>query len=157
MNILKPFLWSIWFLNSFTASVLDGVLYGDSNFWVCGRNPLIWLFKWKLFSSTFTRYYLFFKLLKNEIGNLVEICLWLHLAVKGLKYRRKKLATCPVPDLLIVYTWQHWNLNPNKSCIIKTAKILTATPLNKYLRTVKRACVVLKHLNQEQTWQLSVV
>ena len=87
----------------------------------------------------------FSKFYKMKFGNLVEICLWLHLAVKGLKYRRKELATCPVPDLLIVYTWQHWNLSPNKSCIIKTGKIVTATPLDKYLRTVKRACVVLKH------------
>ena len=28
-----------------------------SNFWVCGRNPKVWPFKWNLFSSTFARCY----------------------------------------------------------------------------------------------------
>ena len=34
----------------------DTVYYavqGGSNFWVCERNPTVWLFKWKLPSSTF--------------------------------------------------------------------------------------------------------
>ena len=30
-----------------------------SNFWVCGRNPKAWPFKWNLFSSTFTSVVLF--------------------------------------------------------------------------------------------------
>ena len=51
----------------------------------------------------------------------------------------KDLATCPVPDLLIAYTWQHWNLSPNRRCIIKTAKTLLATPLDKYLRTADKS------------------
>ena len=29
---------------------------GGSNFWVCGWNPKVWLFKWNLLSSTFLRY-----------------------------------------------------------------------------------------------------
>ena len=28
-------------------------LQSDSNFWVCGRNPKVWPFKWKLLSSIF--------------------------------------------------------------------------------------------------------
>ena len=39
----------------------------DSNFWVCGRNPMMWPFKWKLSAFTYTRCYLFFKILQNEI------------------------------------------------------------------------------------------
>lgn len=30
------------------------VLYGCSNFWVCGRKPTVWPFDWNLFDSTFT-------------------------------------------------------------------------------------------------------
>jgi len=29
---------------------------GGSNVWVCGRNPMVWPFKWKLLSSTFVFY-----------------------------------------------------------------------------------------------------
>ena len=29
---------------------------GGSNFWVCGWNPMVWPFKWKLLSSTFLWY-----------------------------------------------------------------------------------------------------
>ena len=71
--------------NPFTARVFDRVLWGNSNFWSCGRNPMMWPFKWKLSACTFTGYSLFVKILGNEIGNLVEICLWPHLAVKGLR------------------------------------------------------------------------
>ena len=41
-----------WWINPFTAKVLHGVLQGDSNFWDCGRNPMMWPFKWKV--SAFT-------------------------------------------------------------------------------------------------------
>ena len=53
--------------NPFTAGVLDGVLRGDCNFCVCGRNPMMWPFKWKLPACTYTWYFLFFKMLENEI------------------------------------------------------------------------------------------
>ena len=53
------------------------------NFWVCGRNPAVWPFKWNLSGRTFTWYYLFvclFLLLlfnfwvfsKMKFGNFVE-------------------------------------------------------------------------------------
>ena len=45
--------------NPFTARMLDGVLYGDSNFWVCGRNSTMWPFKWKLSSCTYTVLFVF--------------------------------------------------------------------------------------------------
>ena len=45
----------------------DGVLWGDSNFWVYGRNPMIWPFKWKFSACIFTWCYLFVKILENEI------------------------------------------------------------------------------------------
>ena len=45
----------------------------------------MWPFKWKPSACTFTWYSLFVKILGNEIGNLVEICLRPHLAVKGLR------------------------------------------------------------------------
>ena len=38
----------------------SGIVYyavqGGSNFWVCGWNPKVWPFKWKLLSSTFQCY-----------------------------------------------------------------------------------------------------
>ena len=40
---------------------------GDSNFWVCRQNPMMWPFKWKLSACTFTWCYLFVKLLENKI------------------------------------------------------------------------------------------
>ena len=36
-------------------------LVRTSNIWDCGWNPLVWPFKWNLFSSTFTCCYLFSK------------------------------------------------------------------------------------------------
>ena len=53
--------------NPFTARVFDGVLYGDFNFLVCGQNPMMWPFKWKLSAFTFTWCYFFLKILENEI------------------------------------------------------------------------------------------
>ena len=42
---------------SYWAVLSCGFVYyavqGDSNFWVCGWNPMVWPFKWKLLSSTF--------------------------------------------------------------------------------------------------------
>ena len=41
---------------SYWAVLSCGAVYyavqGGSNFWVCGRNPKVWPFKWKLLSST---------------------------------------------------------------------------------------------------------
>ena len=34
---------------------------------VCGRNPMMWPFKWKLSACTFTWCYLFLRMLENEI------------------------------------------------------------------------------------------
>ena len=44
----------------------------------------MWPFKWKLSACTYTWCYLFVKISQNEFENLVEICFWLNLAVKGL-------------------------------------------------------------------------
>ena len=43
--------------NETSSAILShGTIYlvCSSNFWVCGWNPMVWLFKWNLFSSTFT-------------------------------------------------------------------------------------------------------
>ena len=37
------------------------------NFWVYGRNPVVWPFKWNLFGSTFSWYHLFFNTSQNKI------------------------------------------------------------------------------------------
>ena len=45
---------------SYWAVLSCGTVYyavqGDSNFWVCGWNPMVWPFKWKLLSSTLLWY-----------------------------------------------------------------------------------------------------
>ena len=48
--------------NETSSAVLSyGTIYlvCSSNFWVCGWNPMVWPFKWNLFSSTFTWCYVF--------------------------------------------------------------------------------------------------
>ena len=48
---------------SYWAVLSCGTVYyavqGGSNFWVCGWNPKVWPFKWKLLSSTFLSHCLF--------------------------------------------------------------------------------------------------
>ena len=46
-------------LLSFTRRTDNGVLYGGSTFWACGRNAMVLPFKRNLFGSTFTWYYFF--------------------------------------------------------------------------------------------------
>ena len=65
--ILTLFFLAFISLNPFTARVLDGVLKGDCNFCVCGRNPMMWPLKWELPACTYTWYFLFFKMVENEI------------------------------------------------------------------------------------------
>ena len=43
------------------------------NFWVCGRNPIMWPFKWNLSTSTYTWCYLFFKILQTNFGIFYQI------------------------------------------------------------------------------------
>ena len=47
-------------------SVYDKVLWGDSTFWVCGRNPMMWPLKCKLSACTYTWCYLFFSIWESE-------------------------------------------------------------------------------------------
>ena len=58
---------SVGTLTLFTGRVFDGVLWGDSTFWVCRWNPMMWPFKWNLSACTYTWCYLFVKILENEI------------------------------------------------------------------------------------------
>ena len=54
-----------------------------SNFRVCGRNLMVWPFKWNLLGSTFTRCYSFFSILQSEFENFDKIWLKSLLGVKG--------------------------------------------------------------------------
>lgn len=71
----------------FTTRMNDEVLWGDSNFRVCGRNPLALPFKWNLFGSTLTWWFLFFTIAyyKVKFGTFArKIWLWsLLMGVKG--------------------------------------------------------------------------
>ena len=61
-------------------------MWCSSNFWVCGRNPMVWPYKWNLFSSTFAWYHLLFNILQNEILGFfsVEFCSLALLRYEGL-------------------------------------------------------------------------
>ena len=76
-------------INPFTARVKKRVLWGGSNFWVCGWKPMVWPFKWNLSTYTFTRYYLVFKILKWNLDIFADFCPWPRLAVKGLRRCRR--------------------------------------------------------------------
>ena len=70
---------------SLPESVLDRVLWGEYTFWVCGRNPMMWLYKCKLSTCTLTHVDICFsEFEKMKLWHLVEICFWLNLAVKTL-------------------------------------------------------------------------
>ena len=51
-------------------------MWCSSNFWVCGRNPMVWPFKWNLFSSTFEWFHLFFNILQNKIWDFSWILIF---------------------------------------------------------------------------------
>ena len=60
--------------NETSSAVLShGTIYlvCSSNFWVCGWNPMVWPFKWNLFSSTFTWYYLYAVLTFESVDKLL--------------------------------------------------------------------------------------
>ena len=42
------------------------------NFWVCGRNPMMWPFKWNLSTSTYTWCYFFFQNFTNELWDFLS-------------------------------------------------------------------------------------
>ena len=52
----------------------------SSNFWECGRNPMVWPFKWNLFASIG-----FAEFEKMKFGIFLEFLLWPLLGVKGLR------------------------------------------------------------------------
>ena len=60
----------------------DGVLWGDSNFWVYGQNLMVWPFKSNLFGSTFTWCYMFSAFYNKNYLHLenhrvqLTYCLW---------------------------------------------------------------------------------
>jgi len=54
------------YYNPFTFRVSYGDIKGDSNFWACGWNPMVWPFTWNLFSSTFEWCYLYLNILRYE-------------------------------------------------------------------------------------------
>ena len=66
----------------------------SSNFWVCGWIPMVWPFKWKLFSRTIAWCYLIFGLFKRKFGICCEFLLWPRLGVKRLSsdiFKRNKM------------------------------------------------------------------
>ena len=53
-GVTLPFYWAVLSCDTVYYAVQSG-----SNFCVCGWNPMVWLFKWKLLSSTFLWYFLY--------------------------------------------------------------------------------------------------
>ena len=87
---------------------------------------MVWPFKWKLSACTFTRCYLFVKIVKMKFWNLLEICLWPHLAVKGL---RRFYATWPWPLMypypLGTYCWKGYGFQglASRTILFKTDQL----------------------------------
>ena len=54
-----------------SESNMETLIWCSSNFWVCWQKPMVWPFKWNLFSSTFAWYHLFFNILQNEIWDFI--------------------------------------------------------------------------------------
>ena len=78
--------------NETSSAVLShGTIYlvCSSNVWVRERNLLMWLLKWNFFGCTFTWYYSFFSILKNEIWIFLsmQFCLRL-LHFRGERVKR---------------------------------------------------------------------
>ena len=70
----------------------------SSNFWDCVENSVAWRFKWNLFGSTFTRYYLFLSILYNEILKFcVTFFILPPLAVQGLMVSYKINQSSGIP------------------------------------------------------------
>ena len=72
----------LWYYRSHDTSsavLSHGTIYlvRSSNFWGCGRNPMVLPFTWNLFSSTFTRfvYYLFTSISQKAISFQIKILL----------------------------------------------------------------------------------
>ena len=61
----------LFLFNPFTPRVKSLVNKCGSTFWVCGWNPSVWPFKWKLLSSTFKWCCLFLTILQNEIHDFL--------------------------------------------------------------------------------------
>ena len=65
---------------SFWAVLSCGTVYyavqGGFNFWVCGWNPMVWPFKWKLLSSTFRWdcFFVIYKQLVSKSSSNVWVC-----------------------------------------------------------------------------------
>ena len=89
----------LWYCHSNeTSSVVfsHGTIYliCSSNFWVCGWIPIVWPFRWKLFSRTIAWCYLVLGLYKRKFGICGEFSLWPLFGVKRLSsdiFKRNKM------------------------------------------------------------------
>ena len=92
---------------------------------------MMWPFKWKLSACTYTWCYLFVKIFDNEIWNLVEICLWPHLAVKGLRaawiYLQHAFIAAPLLDNNLCFKAKNANTTAQieRTVFVVSGKALT--------------------------------
>ena len=78
--------------------------------WVCGWNPSVWPFKWKLLSSTFKWYCLFLTILQNEIQFFLSFELGLLAITIGSNVTLILPAYCLEIDLLrSENVWKKWS------------------------------------------------
>ena len=89
-----------------------------TNFWVCGRNPMMWPFKWNLSACTYTWSYLFFKILQNEICKLTR-----NLALASFGSERvKPVAYLPVYQHVCACLKTCWRLLLANTILLPTFK-----------------------------------
>ena len=92
--------------NETSSAVLShgtNCLVSSSNFRDCGWNPMELPFKRILFSSTSTRYFLFFSILQNVIA---EFCCVLTLGTSGIEMVNKTVN-------ILTVTWRKWSSKQN--------------------------------------------
>ena len=113
---------------SYWAVLSCGTVYyavqSGSNFWVCGRNPMMWPFKWKLLGSTFL-WYCFLSCTKMISFESVNVILNATIQIKLLSstfrryWLRKRLGFSSLKGCFcrlfitpwrgFIHYWNYWN------------------------------------------------
>ena len=87
---------------SYWAVLSCGTVYyavrGGFNFWVCGWNPKMWPFEWKLLSSTYLWYCFLIKYVVQDVSTTFWVC--------GSKLLRGTFLWCCLLDIKR-FSWLH--------------------------------------------------
>ena len=126
-------------LNPFTPRVNYGEM-SCSNFRVRGRNPMVWPFKWNLFSSTFVWYHLFVSIVQNKIWNFFGILIFGTLGsysfpdcIKNHTVRRNPITILPIPQM---YKFSSYTFDREAELWLGTTAPSTSTLLCEWIEAL---------------------